>query len=57
MQQYVCYLGYVSFVLVMYSLPGLVLKTMNYITPWRWSTKTETCRSFLKIGFNESDCF
>jgi len=21
-------------------------KIMNYITPWRWSTKTETYRSF-----------
>jgi len=19
---------------------------MNHITPWRWSTRTETCRSF-----------
>ena len=30
---------------------------MNYTTPWRWSTKTETCRKFLKIGFNQSDFF
>ena len=22
-----------------------------------YSLKTETCRSFLKIGFNQSDCF